>query len=333
MDTNIELIEVFSDLGAGIHGAGFGSSALHKVARSMESLFFSTLLSKSRYLPDHFGLNSYGTSYAKHIEEVVYVCKSVCNEVYNTIKRGNYPVLISGDHSSSAGTIAGIKMAKPKSVIGAIWIDAHADLHSPYTTPSGNMHGMPLAASIAEDNLQCAKRVIEPATMYFWEKFKNLGNVSPKILPQHIIYVSLRDFEEEESQLMNKFGIKNFDTQTLGFIGVENLVTNIFELLKNCTDVYVSFDVDCIDPTVSRGTGLPVDGGLFPRDAELLTCLLLDNTKVSCFEVTEYNPFLDINKETGGIVYNIIEKGIAAIMRRLSIIKYNYSDHIKMSSL
>jgi arginase len=204
-------------------------------------------------------------------------------------------------------------MAKPHSVLGVIWIDAHADLHSPYTTPSGNMHGMSLAASIGADNQRKTIRDIESSTISFWEEFKNLGKISPKISPEHIAYVSLRDYEAEELHLIKKMGIANYKTGSIFKYGVDHIVTSIFNQLKDCTDIYVSFDVDCLDPAFSIGTGLPVEGGILPEDAIILTSLLLENPKVKCFEVTEYNPFLDYRNETGKIVYNILENVIAVI--------------------
>ncbi len=313
MDTIIELIEVLSDLGAGIHGAGFGSDAIQKLAISKYNSYFSGLVRANTYKPEN---NGFGSLYAKNIESVLKINQLICNGVCASIIRGNNPVIISGDHSNAAGTIAGIKKAKPYSRLGVIWIDAHADLHSPYTTPSGNIHGMPLAASIAEDNTENARREIDTITRYFWEEFKNLGNISPKIQPQNIVYISLREYEKEEYKLIRKAGIKNYDAFTLISKGTENVVNRIFEQLKDCTDIYVSFDVDCLDPAFSKGTGLPVYGGILPGDAESLTKMLLENPKVICFEITEYNPFLDINLKTADIVYNILEKGIFAINSR-----------------
>src|SRR5204863_2735786 len=111
----------------------------------------------------------------------------------------------SGDHGTSGGTITGIKMAKPNSKLGVIWIDAHADLHTPYTTPSGNMHGMPLAAAIGEDNEDCKVHDLDEKTMKQWEQLKNFGKISPKILPEDIVFISLRDYEKEEKHLIEKY--------------------------------------------------------------------------------------------------------------------------------
>jgi arginase len=313
LDNNIELIEVLSDLGAGIHGSGFGSAAIRRLAGTQYNSDFSRLGRSTIYKPVSDGFGSYC---AKNIESVLKINRSISNVVCASINKGNSPIIISGDHSNAAGTIAGIKMAKPNSVLGVIWIDAHADLHSPYTTPSGNMHGMPLAASIAEDNAESAVREIDSVTSFFWREFKNIGNISPKIQPQNIVYISLRDYEDEEYHLIRKRGIINYDAGFLINKGIENVVNRIFDQLEHCTDIYISFDVDCLDPLFSKGTGLPVQGGLLPGDAELLTGMLLGKPRVICMEVTEYNPFLDIDKRTAGIVYNILEKGVWAINNR-----------------
>lgn len=307
---NIELIEVQSDLGAATRGAGFGALALQKFGTSRQQNIFVNIPQKTSFLPLESG---YSSNYARNIETIVKTCTFISNDVCRSIQRGNKPVIISGDHSNAAGTIAGIKMAKPNSVLGVVWIDAHADLHSPYTSPSGNMHGMPLAASIGDDNLKKARRDIDTLTSYYWDKFKNIGNISPKVRPSNIVYVSLRDYEKEEAHLIETYGINHINTCSLVNFGTEDVVAKIFDQLQNCTDIYVSFDVDSLDSSVSRGTGLPVKGGLMPWEAELLVSLLLKNPKVACFEITEFNTFLDLFNETAPIVYDILEKGILAM--------------------
>src|SRR6185369_2553295 len=130
--------------------------------------------------------------YAKRIKGVVAMYDKIAKSVSETIKNNFFPVVISGDHSNAGATIAGIKIAKPKSKLGIIWIDAHADLHTPYTTPSGNMHGMPLAASIAEDNEESKVHELDEKTARLWDQLKNIGKITPKVLPEDIVLISLR---------------------------------------------------------------------------------------------------------------------------------------------
>lgn len=318
---NIELIETCSDSGAGTRGAGFASEALYLMAQKDPGNILNNLLKNTCYIPFRKGFSS---DHARNIELIYHICQSISRLVCQRLTNGAFPVLISGDHSCATGTIAGIKMAKPKSRLGVVWIDAHADLHSPFTTPSGNMHGMPLAASINEDNLALSFKKIDRQTRYFWEKFKNIGNISPKILPQDIVYISLRDFEKEEASLIKTHGIKAISTQTIRDCGTPGVVRSILKQLEYCTDIYVSFDTDCLDASVSKGTGLPVQRGLMPDEAGKLTEMLLESPKAVCFEITELNPFLDINDETTSIIYQILVKGIRALSKEKTTEQISY---------
>jgi len=136
--------------------------------------------------------------YAKRLKGITTMYERVSKAVCDTVKSNFFPVLLSGDHSTAGATIAGIKMAKPKSKLGVIWIDAHADLHTPYTTPSGNMHGMPLSISINEDNIEMSTHDIDDATKQGWHYLKNLGKIAPKVLPEDVVFISLRDYEKKK---------------------------------------------------------------------------------------------------------------------------------------
>jgi arginase len=309
----LELIRVNSDLGAGTRGADCGADALIHMAKKDRNSLLSKLPKKTCFTSFPEG---YTSSYGKSIEKVFNICHSISNEVCMSLESGYTPIVISGDHSCATGTIAGIKMARNRSKLGIVYIDAHADLHSPYTTPSGNMHGMTLAASLGENNIGCSTHIIDHKTYFFWDKMKTLGYIMPKVLPQHLVYVSLRDLEEEEEDLIDSLGIKNITTQTLRRNGITHTVGKIFEQLKDCTDIYVSFDTDSLEGSISKGTGLPVNGGLLPSEAEWLVTFLLGNPRVTCFEITEFNPSLDENNVTKNMVYNVLERAIATLQNQ-----------------
>lgn len=225
-----------------------------------------------------------------------------------------FPVILSGDHSNAGGTIAGIKMAKPKSKLGAIWIDAHADLHTPYTTPTGNMHGMPLATAIAEDNEECKVHEIDQNTKRLWEQLKNMGKISPKILPEDIVLISLRDYEKEEKALIEKYGIKVITTNEVRRNGAESVCRKVLRYLSDCTDIYVSFDVDSLDSSISKGTGTPVSNGLKEREVEDIISKFMQNRKICCFEITEVNPTLDKENLMAEIAFNILQRSVNILM-------------------
>jgi arginase len=238
----------------------------------------------------------------------------VSKAVSDCIKNNFFPVVLSGDHSTSGATVAGIKMAKPKSKLGVIWVDAHADLHTPYTTPSGNLHGMPLAITINEDNDEYAVHDLDPDTVRQWNQLKNIGKVAPKVLPEDIVYISLRDFEKEEKGLIDKYGMKVITTKEVRSKGAENIVRAVQRYLSDCTDIYVSFDVDSLDSSISKGTGTPVNNGLREREAEDLISKFMQIRKVCCFEITEVNPTLDKENLMAEIAFNILQRSVNVLM-------------------
>lgn len=195
-----------------------------------------------------------------------------------------------------------------------MWIDAHADLHTPYTTPSGNMHGMPLALSINEDNIECATHELDTATKGSWNTLKNIGKIAPKVLPEDIVFISLRDYEKEEKHLIEKYGIKVVTTNEFRRKGAENVVRSVLRYLSDCTDIYVSFDVDSIDASISKGTGTPVSNGLREREAEDLISKLMQARKICCFEITEVNPTLDRENMMAEIAFNILQRSANVLM-------------------
>jgi arginase len=216
--------------------------------------------------------------------------------------------------STAGGTIAGIKIAKPKSKLGVIWIDAHADLHTPYTTPSGNMHGMPLATAIAEDNQEMKAHDLDEKTTRLWNQLKSLGKLEPKVLPEDIVFISLRDYEKEEKHLIEKHGMKVITTAEVRRIGAENVSRKVIRYLSDCTDIYVSFDVDSLDSSLSKGTGTPVSNGLREREAEDLISKFMQNRKICCFEITEVNPTLDKENLMAEIAFNILQRSVNVLM-------------------
>jgi arginase len=195
-----------------------------------------------------------------------------------------------------------------------IWIDAHADLHTPYTTPSGNMHGMPLSAAIGEDNEESKVHELDEKTKKQWDNLKQFGKTSPKVLPEDVVFISLRDYEKEERFLIEKYDMKIVTTSEIRRKGAESVVKSVLRYLSDCTDIYVSFDVDCLDASISRGTGTPVSNGLREREAEDLVSKFMQNRKICCFEITEVNPTLDKENLMAEIAFNILQRSVNVLM-------------------
>lgn len=311
---NIKLIEVPSEIGAGTRGASLGIEAIKIAALDFMSSFFIHFPSEKIPVENKLLYEPIQSPYAKRINGLVNMYDKVSKAVADSIKQNFFPVVLSGDHSISGATIAGIKIAKPQSKLGVIWIDAHADLHTPYTTPSGNMHGMPIATAINEDNMESAVHELDAETKKQWDYLKNIGGIAPKVLPEDIVYIALRDFEKEEKHLIDKYGIKVISSKELRGKGPENVVRSVTRYLSDCTDIYVSFDVDSLDASISKGTGTPVSNGLREREAEDLISKFMQNRKVCCFEVTEVNPTLDKENLMAEIAFNILQRSVNVLM-------------------
>ncbi|MFN0030880.1 MAG: arginase [Flavobacteriales bacterium] len=315
-DKSIRLIEVASEVGAGTRGASLGIEAVKIAALDFRSQFFKKY--KSTVIPnDNQALyNNPGSRYARNIRSVLKMYERIGAAMRDTLRDGKFPIVISGDHSSAGGTIAGIKMAYPESRLGVIWIDAHADLHSPYTSPSGNMHGMPVATALNEDNIEEKVNDLDYETIELWELLKNVGDISPKIEYRDLIYVTLRDFEQEEAALIKKNKVKIVTTNELRKTGVTKLSRELLKYLSPCDKIYISFDVDSLDPAISRGTGTPVKGGINEREAADLILELLQNERTCCLEFTEINPTLDSENVMAETVFEILQK----VARQVEII-------------
>lgn len=311
---NIKLIEVPSEIGAGTRGASLGIDAIKIAALDFMSNFFIHFPSEKIPTENKLLYEAIESPYAKRIKGIAALYEKVSKAVSDSMKNNFFPVVLSGDHSIAGATIAGIKMAKPKARLGVIWIDAHADLHTPYTTPSGNLHGMPLAASINEDNKDYAVHELDEETRKYWNQLKSMGKIAPKVLPEDVVFISLRDYEKEEKHIIEKYGMKVISTNEVRRKGAENVVRSVIRYLSDCTDIYVSFDVDSLDSSISKGTGTPVSNGLREREAEDLISKFMQNRKICCFEITEVNPTLDKENLMSEIAFNILQRSVNVLM-------------------
>jgi arginase len=255
---NIKLIEIPSEIGAGTRGASLGIEAIKIAALDFMSNFFIHFPSERIPAENKLLYEPIESPFAKRIKGIASIYDKVSKAVSDAMKNNFFPVILSGDHSTAGATIAGIKMARPKSKLGVIWIDAHADLHTPFTTPSGNVHGMPMAVSINKDNEDCAVHDVDEETTKYWNYLKNIGKIAPKVLPEDVVFISLRDYEKEERYLIEKYEMKVITTKEVRNKGAENVVRAVLRYLADCTDIYISFDVDSLDSSISKG---PVNKG------------------------------------------------------------------------
>lgn len=290
----VKLVEVKSEIGAGTRGASLGIDALRIASYKKLDDYFCLYPVQQVPVSNSSLCRATSFTYAKRIDAILENLHLTCKAIAQNLQENTFPIVLSGDHSNAAATIAAIKQTFPYKNLGVIWIDAHADLHSPFTSPSGNMHGMPLAMALAEDNLENQVNNVDTITQSFWNKIKNLGHPGAKLAPQNLVYIAVRDTEAQEDALISKYQISNYTVAELRSRGIENIVEEIRnEKLANCDLIYISFDVDSLDSSISVGTGTPVPNGLSVEEAILLNQLLVRDERVCTWEMVEINPALD----------------------------------------
>ncbi|WP_232771688.1 arginase [Tenacibaculum sp. Bg11-29] len=290
----IKIIKNRSDIGAGTRGSDMGIDAIEIAAINQNNDFFNRFEFEDVITENESVYNKKNNSFGKQIRSVFNQCKRVSNHVKVNLQEGKFPIVISGDHSSALGTISGVKSANPTKRVGVVWIDAHGDLHTPYTSPSGNIHGMPLGAVIADDNLDCQVNDVSRETAELWDRMKNIGIPGQKALPEDIVFFGVRDTEEPEEKQMEKYGIKNYMVAEVRYRGLEVCVNEALDKLSDCDVIYVSFDVDAMDcDMISYGTGTPVPKGFDDKEIVKIINGLLESKKVVCVEFVEVNPLLD----------------------------------------
>jgi len=309
----LKFIEVKSEIGAGTRGASLGVDAIKIAALDYGSSLFKQIESVEIPTENHLLFEAPGSLYAKRVKGMVVMYERISKEVMNTLKGNKFPLVLAGDHSSAGATISGIRMAYPKQKLGVIWIDAHADLHSPFTSPSGNMHGMPLAAVLGEDNITNKINKPDKDTIEQWNKIKKIGNIAPKITYKDLVFIGLRDVEPEESYLIKKHKVKVFTTAEVKRNGVEKIARDALAHLTHCNLIYISFDVDSMDSSISKGTGTPVRNGITEKEAGSLCVRLIQNEKVCCFEIAEVNPTLDKENLMAENTFEILQKVVSQL--------------------
>lgn len=318
MNANITFLINKSEITAGTRGASLGPDAIITAARKKGSYVFSDNKIEEIRNWNELLNTPVKFPYAKRIVGLLNVYEELNSKISSLLKSEAFPLVLAADHGSAGGTISGIKSAFPDKRIGVVWIDAHADIHTPYTTPSGNLHGMPLASVLDIDNLECKINDIDAETEKYWNKLKNVGGVSKKINSEDLVYVGVRDTEAGEEAVMKSFGIKSIEVDEVREKGPSEIIKMITDQLKDCDLIYVSFDVDSMDPNLtSHGTGTPVPNGITPAEAKDLLVQLAENPKTVCIEVVEVNPCLDEKKNTmAEVTLELVEAVVDTIKNR-----------------
>ncbi|QTN39432.1 arginase [Cryomorphaceae bacterium] len=311
----LKLLTSLSELGAGTRGASLGFEALKVSAFNAESKFFARHKWEDIPTANEHLLDPVDTPNGIRISAIADQFDRIEAVVSRVLGEGDLPLIIGGDHSVAGGTLAGIHKAYPNERIGVVWIDAHADLHSPYTTPSGNVHGMPLATALAMNNEANQINDVRGETLEAWNRMK--GD-APRVRPEDLFFIAVRDTEEPEDNLIADQNIVNYRVGEVHNRGGRPIAREIMERLSDCDRVYISFDVDSMDATISMGTGTPVHNGIWESEAEDLLTEFASYDKVCCMEFVEINPCLDTKGNVmADTAFQLLEKTALTLENRL----------------
>jgi arginase len=233
-----------------------------------------------------------GDPRAKYIKEITATCTKHAELVLKTLEAGKTPVVLGGDHSVAAGTIAGVSefYRRQNQKVGLIWIDAHTDINTPESSPSGNVHGMPLAAIMG----------LGPAEL------ANIFGFSPKVAPDNCVLVGVRDIDAAEKENVRKAGIEVYTMRDIDERGMRAVMEEALRAAGRGTAGYhVSLDMDWIDPEDAPGVGTPVRGGATYREAHLAMEIIADHGRLTSFEIVEVNPVIDEHNQTADLAVEL----------------------------
>jgi arginase len=233
-----------------------------------------------------------GDAHAKYLKEITATCTKHAELVLKTLEAGKVPVVLGGDHSVAAGTVAGVAefYRRQEQKIGLVWIDAHSDINTPSTSPSGNVHGMPLAAIMG----------LGPPEL------SNIFGFSPKVLPENCVIVGVRDIDGFEKENIRKAGVEVFTMRDIDERGMRVVMEEALRMAGRGTAGYhISLDMDWIDPEDAPGVGTPVRGGATYRESHLAMEIIADHARMLSFEIVEVNPVIDEHNRTADLAVEL----------------------------
>jgi arginase len=242
-----------------------------------------------------------GDPHAKYLKEITAICTKNAELVLETLESGKIPIVLGGDHSVAAGTVAGVAefYRRQNQKIGLIWIDAHTDINTPESSPSGNVHGMPLAALAGLGPSELA----------------NIFGFSPKVHPENCVLVGVRDIDFIEKENVRKAGIAVFTMRDIDERGMRTVMEEALRIAGRGTAGYhVSLDMDWVDPEDAPGVGTPVRGGATYREAHLAMEIIADHGRMLSFEIVEVNPVIDEHNRTAELA---VELALSAFGKKI----------------
>jgi arginase len=298
MAQKIRIIGVPMDLGASRRGVDMGPSALRvaglqarikQLGHQVEDIGNISVRQ-----PEEMPI---GEKRAKYVAEITDACKDLGVTVQKSLEEGYLPLVLGGDHSIAVGSISGVaaQFRKDKKQIGCIWLDAHSDMNTPETSPSGNVHGMPLAGIMG----------------YGVPELQDLFDYKPKIEPQNVVLVGVRDLDTAEKKFIKKLGVRTFTMRDIDERGMREVMADALKYAMDDTDgIAVSLDMDFVDPSDAPGVGTPVRGGVTYREAHLAMEMIADSEAMASMEIVEINPVIDEHNRTALLGVELVLSGL-----------------------
>lgn len=289
----IRLFGVPMDLGAGRRGVDMGPSAIRLagIREGLANLGHEVADDGNLGVPSPESQET-GDPHARYLALIYHVCNRLRLRVMRALAAGETPLIMGGDHSIAVGSVSGVSefYRGRQEKIGIVWVDAHADMNTPQISPSGNVHGMPLACILGMG----PERLVE------------MGGFAPKVDRDKVALIGLRNLDEREKALVRQSGVHAYTMRDLDERGMRAIAAEAIEYVTAGTaGFHLSFDLDGMDPNVAPGVGTPVKGGINWREAHLLMEMVSDSGRMTSMEITELNPILDVRNESGRVAVDM----------------------------
>jgi arginase len=283
------------DLGAGRRGVDMGPSAIRYAG-------LEDRLQELGVECDDWGnvetavaeATASGSPQARFLDQIKATCERIARAVARAVEEGRTPIVLGGDHSIALGTLGGLASVRGPGAV--LWLDAHGDLNTPATTPSGNVHGMPLAAALGRDP----------------KAFASDAWPLPAVDPERVVLLGVRSLDEGERAFVRESGVSVHTMSELDRRGIEPAVREALERVEGAPFVHVSLDMDVVDPEMTPGVGTPVRGGLSYREAHLALELVAESGLMDSLEIVEVNPILDRGNETAALAVELAASAFGA---------------------
>jgi len=287
MKSTIQIIGIPLDLGQNKRGVDMGPSAIRYagLSKRLKSLGYQVHDKGNLSVPVRDSLICDPRN--KFLDSIQSVCQATYEVAVKSVEKGEIPLFLGGDHSLSVGTIGGVTSQES---VGVVWIDAHADANTPKTSPSGNIHGMPVATLLGEGH---------PALV-------NIGRAGAKLAPEDIVMIGLRDLDTGEKEFLRRKKIRVYTMSDLDRRGMSVIAKEALDYLGGHKHLHLSLDMDGLDPDVAPGVGTPVPGGLSYREAQLLMEIIADSKKLTSADIVEINPILDQRNHSAEIAVELV---------------------------